>query len=156
MKFKIEIELDDLISDMNEDGDCDLNAYVKDEIIRSTSRAVLNVVQKRVDESILKKVSEIADSMVESVVDKALTKAISGGVLKLHGRETTIDEYVMSQFSSHSSWNSPEAYLGKKAKEFSADMKNRVDAIFATKIVMNMKDQGLLKAGVADMLIGKE
>lgn len=155
MKFNIEIDLDDLISDMNEEGDCDLNSYIKHEVIRTASNKLLAVVQERSEESIFKKVNEIADSMVENVVNSSLNKALAGGKLKRRGREEiSIDEYILESFNNHSGWNNPEKYIAEKAKEFSQDMKNRVDAIFATKIVMNMQEQGLLKDGVSEMLIG--
>ena len=154
--IKIELEVDDLIGDMYENQESDLSTAIKDQIVSNVSRAVLNKIDDRVNEEILLKVSNVANERIASMVDSVVAKALSGGTIKTRQGDISIDEHILNLFNNHHSWNSPEAYLGKKAKEFAADMKARADVVFATKIVMNIKDQGLLKDGVAEMLIGTD
>ena len=154
--LKIELEVDDLITDMYQDQEIDLSTAIKSQIVSHVSRTVISSINDKVNEEILLKVSNTANEMIGNVVNSVMEKALAGGTLKTRNGDISVDEHILSLFNKHHDWNSPEKYLERKAKEFAAEMKARADVIFATKIVMSIKDQGLLKDGVAEMLIGTD
>lgn len=154
--IKIELEVDDLISDMYADQESDISVAIKDQIIMGVSREILRKIDDEVTQEILLKVSGIANEKIAEVANNTISRVLSGGIINTRKGKMSIDEHILNLFNNHQNWNSPEAYLEKKAKQFATDMKARADVIFATKIVMNIKEQGLLKDGVAEMLLGND
>ena len=154
MKINIEVQVEDLISDMQEDGECDIESELKSVIIRSVIQKLLPKIQESVDKKIEQRLDAIFIERVNSAVEKTLNKAIDNGVLVKRGVEVSIHDHITSLFQQASGWNSPNDKIQKIAKEFGKELKDQYNVIFASKIVENIKEQGLLKDDVAKLLLG--
>jgi len=56
-------------------------------------------------------------------------------------------------FFKNTGWNNPERVLKAIAMEFGKELKLQYNNMFANKIVQNMKEQGLLKDEVVQILL---
>jgi len=147
MKFEIEVKEfwieDEELSEA-------LIGRIKREVVDQISKNIKNQVEVQ----ITKKVNEIVHEKVSLVIDNTLTDLIATGVLKQRGDLTvTIVDHVKEVFNKHHGWNNPDEQMKKLAKKFGEELKIQYNNIFANKIVQNMKEQGLLKNEVVQMLL---
>ena len=54
------------------------------------------------------------------------------------------------------SYNNQKDLIEKLAKNYSTEMKNRYDMMFASQLVIKLNEQGMLKEGVFESLMKKE
>lgn len=125
MKFTVELE-EFWLED--EELESTLRKYVRDD--------VLCQVQKRIEDKIDKEITS------------QLTQTIEGRL-----EEITIKKHIENLFNNHHGWNSPNEKMKQIAKSFGKELTARYDKVFATHIVMGLKDQGLLKDEVAQILL---
>ena len=154
MKLKIEVDLEDVMSDMFNDEDSDLSSYIKADIVRSVINRIKPMMQESIDKLVTAKIQPIINSNIESAVSKTLDELIEKGEMKPHRSEPIlIKDYVRNQFESNSGWGSPDKKIEELAKKFGAEMKLQYNNCFAMNIVKNLSEQGLLNDDVAKALL---
>ena len=153
MKINFELDMEDLINDMLCDESRDIEEAIKGEIIGKTIRTILPTIEKQVNEQIFKRVDGVITERIESAVESAISKTIDSGTIVNRGRTITMEDHIRDVFNSHSSWNNPRKKLETIAKKFGEELRLQYNAAFATRIVANMKDQGLLKDDVVKILL---
>lgn len=152
MKFTVDLEE----FWMEEDGES-LDAELKKYIIRSVSGKIEKSIQEKVEAEIEKKVDEFVSARLSVIINDQLAECIEKGVIqpRCHSIPISITTYIKERFLDNSGWSTPTKYIEKIAKEFGADLKLQYNNAFANKIVANMKEQGLLKDEVVQILLGE-
>jgi benzoyl-CoA reductase/2-hydroxyglutaryl-CoA dehydratase subunit BcrC/BadD/HgdB len=150
MKFTIDIE--EFWLDEEE-----LSDALQRDITHSVVHTITGNIKDQVEELITKKVTKTIEEKVTIVIDKALTDLIETGTLQKKNRDPiSLVDHVVSMFNDNHGWSSPENQMKQIAERFGNELKARYDNIFAAKIVDNMKQQGLLKADVVQILLEGE
>jgi len=148
MEFKIEID------DFYLDEDDDIEAALKSFIISDVVHKITKNIENKVEEQIAKKVAEIVEEKLVHVIDIKLTELIACGMITRHRQEISIIDYVKDTFQSSNGWGNPQKQIERIAKDFGEELKLQYNNAFANKIVQNMKEQGLLKDEVVQILLG--
>ena len=148
MKFKVEVD------DFWLDEDDDLGATLKHHVTRDVLGKIKDSIEEKVEEQLTKKIIEVVNGKLEGIIDSKLDELLATGVVTHRGEDIKISNLIKRHFENNNGWNSPDDKIQDMAKEFGKELRGRYDAVFATHIVMNMKEQGLLKDDVAQMLIG--
>lgn len=153
MKIKFELDMEDLINDMLCDESCDIEEAIKGEIISKTIRKILPKIETQVNEQVFKRIDGIVSERIESAVESAISKTIDSGTIVKRGKTITMEDHIRDMFNDHSSWGNPMKKLEAIAKKFGEELTLQYNAAFATRIVANMKEQGLLKDDVVKILL---
>jgi hypothetical protein len=149
MKFTIEV--DDFWLDEEELTEA-LEAHVKRDVVSQISASI----KDKVETQIAKKVTETINAKLEVLIDVHLGNLIESNVIIKNSKEIPIAEHIKNLFMNDRGWQSVDDKIRSYSKQFSSEMKLQFDAAFATKVVMNMKEQGLLKNDVVKMLLNEK
>ena len=151
MKFTIEVE-DFWLEEDSEDLVTELQSYVKRDVLNQISKNIEDKVEKQITE----KINEVMDKKMTLILDNTLTDLIAPGTIHVNREDVTIVNYIKKLFQQNTGWNQPKDQIAKIAKAFGAEMKAQYNAVFASKIVESMKEQGLLKDDVVKILLNSE
>ncbi len=147
MKFTVDIE--EFWLEEDEDIESALKAYITHDVIMKISKNIEDKVEREISD----KVSEAIKTKLSQVVDNKLTDLLAVGVIKKNSQEIPITEHIKNLFLQHSGWSSPEDYIKKIAQSFGKELKAQYNAAFANQVVIGMKEQGLLKDEVVQILL---
>ncbi len=160
MKMKIEIDVDDLLEGMLQDGEwgTEISGSIKDEFQNSIKKSILHDFTEKLKPRIEKQVSETLTPLIEGSiqpkVDEIINNIINDGTIDFgRGEEKTFESKIKELFSSRSGWNNPSDYMEKIAKKYATEMKAQYNNVFASMIVNNMNEQGLLKDDFSRLLL---
>lgn len=157
MNIKVELDLEDIISDMFCDESSDLTGAIQGELLREVMRQVMPKMKASVDALVSQRIDAIIKDRVEKTVDATLNKALEGDGLITVNRETkTVQKHIQDLFNSSSRWNNPNEKIADIAKKFGQELKLQYNNLFAMNIVSNLKENGMLKDDVALMLTAKK
>lgn len=148
MKFTVEVE--EFWLDEEEDLTEALQGHVKREVVRKISESVKDKVEKQ----IVKKLDEVIEQKLALVIDSSLADLVATGMITYNRSEVSIVDHIKHRFQSNSGWGDPSSHIDDIAKKFGAELKAQYNNVFANKIVQNMKEQGLLKDEVVQILLG--
>jgi len=87
------------------------------------------------------------------IIDSTLTGLIAAESIMINGKPVTIVDHVKGIFKNNHGWSNPHSQLERLAKDFGKEIKLQYNNAFANKIVSNMKEQGLLKDEVVQILL---
>jgi len=146
MKFTIEVE--DFWLDEEELTEA-LESHVKREVVREISASI----KDKIEAQITKKITETINVKLEALIDVHLDSLIESNTIIKNNKEILIPEHIKQLFMNDRGWQNVDDKIRSYSKKFSTEMKLQYDAAFATKVVMNMKEQGLLKNDVVKMLL---
>jgi hypothetical protein len=146
MKFTVEV--DDFWIEEDELSSA-LSADIKRNVVQQISKSI----EDKVEEQITKKVTARINEKIEPLIDQTLSDLIEIGVIEHNRVEISIVQHVKNLFMKHNGWASPDRKLEAIAKKFGQELKLQYNNAFASKIVSNMKEQGLLKDEVVQILL---
>ena len=146
MKFIIEVE------DFWLDGE-ELDDALKSHLLTSVVHKISKSIEEKIDIEISKKVTEVIEKNLLPIINSKLTELVATETILRNREEISITQHIKNIFQSSQGWNGPRDQIERFSKKFCAEMKLQYDAAFATKIVMGMKDQGLLKPEVVQLLL---
>ena len=109
--------------------------------------------KQRTEVAITNAIDKAIESKLGDVIDEVISQAVDNGMIMRNRKEISIVEHISESFMVHSGWGSPNKKIEAVAKKFGEELKIQYNAIFATKIVENMKKQGFLKDDVASLLL---
>jgi glucose-6-phosphate 1-dehydrogenase len=138
------------------------NIYIVDEIKHQIIQSLSKQITENLLEGHVRLVGEIASKKViesfDAMANKATADFIETGKLKSSRSSAMISvaEYIAEKFEYNSNYNSQKELIEKLANNYSVEMKNRYDMMFASQLVIKMSEQGLLKEGVFDSLMKKD
>ncbi len=149
--MKFTVELDDFWHDTDGDLSKELSKYVIEQVKYQIWDKIEKKVQLEITEKTIKKIDEKIFSELDSFVEKNLN--LDKFVVKkgYNNEETPLLEYIQNRINDNSS-----NYI--KAVEQTAEnhikvLRAKYDLLFASQIIGNMQEQGLLKEGVYDALL---
>ena len=146
MKFTIEME--DFWLEEGEIAE-ELKRHVQHEVVRG----ILDSIKDKVEQQITKKVDEVIEQKITLVIDSELANLVDTGVIIRNKHEIPLVDHLKNVFQTSHGWNNPDAKMKAIAEKFGNEIKLQYNNIFANKIVQNMKEQGLLKDEVVQILL---
>lgn len=149
--MKLAIELEDFW--MDEDSG-DIEAELKEYVVREVAGKIQKSIREKVEEQITKKVQEIIEFKLGTIIDEKISQVIDSETIKPRRcNEIKIVDHVKNLFETHHGWGNADEKIKRIAKEFGEELKHQYNNAFANKIVQNMKEQGLLKDEVVQILL---
>ena len=148
MKFTIEVN--DFYLEEDELSEA-LLAHLKREVVSQIS----NNIKDKVEQQITIKVTEAVNSKIALVIDSVLSDLIASETITFNKQEITITQHVKNIFMNNHGWNNPTEIMTKLGKKFGEELKLQYNNIFANKIVQGLKEQGMLRDDVVQMLLTK-
>ena len=146
--MNITIELDDeWIEEQS------ISEAMEESIKRNIVFSLTEKNKQRTEVAITNAIDKAIESKLGDVIDEVISQAVDNGMIKRNRKEISIVEHISESFMVHSGWGSPNKKIEAVAKKFGEELKIQYNAIFATKIVENMKKQGFLKDDVASLLL---
>jgi hypothetical protein len=153
MIIKVEIDLEDMLGDMIHNESGEIAEEIKGQIINGIMKKVLPTMQASIDKMVDERINPVIVARVERAVDIKLAEVMDKGLIRVNGQSPIkIEKHIQNLFESNRGWGNPADRIEKVAKAFGQDLKTQYNNVFAMNIVANMKDQGLLKDDVAEML----
>ena len=149
MKFTVEV--DEFWLDEESELAPALRNIIKHDVVNQISNNIKDNVQKEITE----KVTVFINDVISSAINEKISEIMATGVIKQrNGTEISITDHVTAMFNNNSGWNSVSNHIDKFAKSFADELKRQYNAAFANKVVLGMKEQGLLKDEVVNILLG--
>ena len=146
--MNITIELDDeWIEEQS------ISEAMEESIKRNIVFSLTEKNKQRTEVAITNAIDKAIESKLGDVIDEVISQAVDNGMIMRNRKEISIVEHISESFMVHSGWGSPNKKIEAVAKKFGEELKIQYNAIFATKIVENMKKQGFLKDDVASLLL---
>lgn len=129
-----------------------------DEIITDTVRneivsAILGKIRARVETELNKLIGESVEKQLSQVIQDELAKRVDAGVIKVCGRDITIAEHVRQTFMEERDWRNFSRTISELAEKHCKTLKAQYDLAFATQIVNNLNQAGMLKDDVGNLLL---
>ena len=160
MRLKIELDVDDLLEGMIQDGEwgAEISGSIKDEFQNSIKQSVLHEFTEKLKPRIEKNVSEtllpLMEGVIQPKVDEVINNIINDGAINFGRNDVcTFESKIKDLFSSRSGWNNPQEQMQVIAKKYAMEMKAQYNNVFASMIVNNMNEQGLLKDDFSKLLL---
>lgn len=156
MKFTVELE--DFWLE-GEHGAEEIQDELKQYIIRDVVHQIRKGIKDQIDTEIVRAVREEVEECLTPAIKHTVADEIEKGVIRIKKgysgdyEEKPISEYICEQFHASTGWNRPEEKIAKIAKSFGEELKLQYNNAFANQIVHNMKEQGLLKDEVVQILL---
>lgn len=150
MKFTVDIE------EFWLDEDDDLTDALQRHVTNSVISSISKTIKDKVEDCLTKKLEKIMLDKVEASIDIHISNMIESGVIKNCGNQVPIVEHMQKLFNNDRGWSSLESHVKKYSEKFAKNMVIQYDALFANKIVSNMKEQGLLREDVVNNLLGRD
>lgn len=149
MKFTVEIE-DNWIEDV------DLVGEIKRQIISSLSTQIteklleghVRLMEKVASEKVIQSFDKMANDATINFIENGKIKSSRGSNIMVN-----VSEYIAERFENTYAHNNAKELIEKLAKNYSIEMRNRYDMMFASQLVIKMSEQGLLKEGVFKSLM---
>ncbi len=163
MKIKIEIDIQELIEDCYEEineGRFDL----KDAVLGDLKRGVINEINtklnKTVKENISLEVGKRVDILAQDIIRDqmelcliAMDKSNSiPDFISLNNKTTSFEEIFKKYLDERHYLIGVEKLIKEVASSFSEELKERYDISFATMVVKNLAENGLLKDDLKNLI----
>lgn len=146
MKFTVEV--DDFWLEEEE-----LTEALQKEVKLSVVHQISKSIEEKVESQITKKVTEVIDEKISLIIDSTLTDLLATGVIVRNRQEISITDHIKNLFQANTGWSNVNDQMARISKKFGEELKLQYNNAFANKIVSNMKEQGLLKDEVVQILL---
>lgn len=147
--MKIEINFDDIF--VEEEGEYSLQELVKSEIVYKLKQEMWSRIGETTKEAVNKEVLEYLKIEKEQYLKSIIETAFKENVYKFKNEETTPEKYVnnlMNDYLLNPSNNfnkEVKSHIEKESVTIAKDLKDRYDQVFASQIILKLKETGLLK-----------
>jgi hypothetical protein len=152
--MKLTVELDDFW--VNEDsGAEDIERELKDYIISEVTAKIYRKIAAQVNTQITESVGALVEKKLSATIDSEIASCIDGGTIRTSNKgEVKIVDHVKDMFLNNRGWSAPDRAMDRICKDFAIELKNQYNNAFANKVVKSIKEQGLLKDEVVQILLG--
>jgi hypothetical protein len=161
MKLEINLDLNDIFADG--DGDTrSISDMIKDDIMYQTKQYIRAEMRESFEKFLESEVKAEIYNRVKQTCEEIMLEVISTKelIFKAWPNEgMTIRDWVsktVKEYSESSVHENMRNFIKKAAHEYVDTFKQQYDIGFATHIVNNMKQQGLLIKGAAKLLEGQQ
>ena len=164
MKFKIEVDVADIIENLDREYFCyddfekEVISSIKSSIIFEAKQVILNKIKddttKEIGEHIISNLKNISESIKTEITNEILSnQEISP--YPYSSQKVKAKDYIYKSLTERA-----KSCIEKIVKETAADicknLKDRYDIAFATAIVDNLRKQNMLDEKVASLLLNNE
>lgn len=150
MKFTIEV--DDFYM---EEGD--LETELKRHIITSCVHKITTDLKQKIEDGVTKEIKAQVEQTLYRKIGTFVAECIANDKIKngySGSPEITLQEWVKQQFTKNAYEKAPvDDTIKKLAAAFGEEMKKRYDLLFASQLVVKMKDSGFLKEEAVQLLL---
>jgi len=150
-KMKFTVEVDDFWIEERE-----LSDALQSDITRSVVSQISKSIKDKVDKCLTEKINGLITAKLEASIEIHIENMLNSGEITKQGSNISIVEHMRDLFNKDRGWSSLDSHVKKYSEKFAKDMIIQYDALFANKIVLNMKDQGLLREDVVNNLLGRD
>jgi len=151
MKITVEIGENWLDDECIEEG---LRRLIQQDVIRQIKESIDSKIEVEITKQVKEKIEKTMNTKIRRRVEAVLKKE----KIISNGQEYTIEEYIKYMFEKGNSFNRNEDYNPKEiinnmASQFSKELKQRYDLLFASQIVNKMSENNLVRKDVAELLL---
>jgi polyhydroxyalkanoate synthesis regulator phasin len=146
MKMTVDIDLDGI---WFEDGE--LSTQIQKALMQDLKQQILASLAQDVKNQMADEVRSVVHEVFTEIIQAQLNKILVEDNIPVRGGKS-LRELIEEKFTS-SGWSSPEEQIKKLASRFGAEMKSRYDLMFATQLVANMSNHGLLKDEMSKLIL---
>lgn len=145
MKINVEVDLNSIWPDFEDDASA-LGKQVESAIAEEVKNKVWNLVRDQVNKTISNAVYATVESQVSNKVDAYIESFLLSGTIKTSATSEpiAIKDLVESFITSQKAWTGFSQGLAKIAENYAKEAQKKYDLVFATQIVMSLKDSGML------------
>jgi hypothetical protein len=152
--MKIAIELSDFYLDEEQD----LEPALKKTIINQAVAKITADLKAKIEDGVIKEVKAQVEQTLYRKIGTFVAECIANDKIKDGGysnsAEITLQEWVKKQFTRNAYEKAPVDDLIKKlAANFGEEMKKRYDLLFASQLVVKMKESGFIKEEAIALLL---
>lgn len=151
MKFTVEV--DDFYLEEEELSHA-LSDYIKRDVVSQIQKSIKDRVEKQIEMEVKSTVEKTMykqiTSEIENVIKTGMTKS-----RKDSKEQVTLEQYTRECFYANSGWQNFDDIIKKLAQNFSTELKQRYDLLFASQIVAKLNENGFLKDDVAKLILDK-
>lgn len=158
MKFNIEFDFEDMYAEYDDHG-CNLNDIVKDHIITGVKNFIWKDFQEKALTEFSTEVRKELDSVQKGRIQEMTINFFENSKVRRDygGDMVTMKEAVEKMLSQASVNNSDfmtrvQSHINSEAKKIGEELRKRYDVMFASQIVVQLSEQGLLKDGMSNLL----
>ena len=148
--MKIIVDIEEFWTE--EDGE-NLSVSLKHSVKGAVISEIQTRIKSQVDKEITEKCTAFIQDKLSKLIESKLTEIFATETIRVNSQEILIADHVKSLFDRNHGWNSPNEIMKKIADNFCKELKAQYNNVFATKIVLSLKDQGMLKEDVAKLLL---
>lgn len=139
--MKITVEIDDFWMESDDTLSNELNKYVKDAVIREVHLSIQDKVKREITEQVINEVRLQSSTRIAAYIDSF----VADGVLhKGSTNEVSIKDFLYASFTNTRQWENLLPSIKKVAENFTIEIKNRYDLVFAAAVLNNLKENNLL------------
>lgn len=154
--MKITVDLADF---WNEDDEASLSESIKNTIAYQVKNQILSELKDRIKTEITNSVKSEIESELSDGIKEKVKDVIKNVKLKKYGssdEEFTVEEWILGRFIDKAKSQRFTNDFEGVAENAIKSLRKSYDLNFASQIVVKMSDQGLLKDGMAELLIDKK
>ena len=150
MKLNITIELDDIEI-------WDDEQQLTEAILKHIKREIVGEIWGKIKGTAKPVIEGKVSAHMEAKMDARIKQEIEAIIAEdkftaRFGKEQSLEEWVAEQFNNTRGYNALKDLMEKRAKQFIQQMQDRYDQLFATQIILKIRDQGLLKEEFAQSI----
>ncbi|MEO9884958.1 MAG: hypothetical protein ABJG33_04900 [Balneola sp.] len=151
MSIDLSIRMDDIWVDEG-----DVEGALKSRIIREAEKAIWDKIKENVEKTVNAKVIALVESKMDAQIYEEITSIIKEDKIKpRYGKEQSLREFVEGRFNESNTrgGKTVEKVVSDLAKNFGSEMKDRYDMLFASQLIVKLRDQGILKEEFAKSIL---
>lgn len=155
MKVNVEVNLNDIWPEYDDNSGASLGKQVEENIAYSVKQQVYSIVKDKVEAKMVQAVKDAVEREIDARVSVYIQNYIDNGVMPSSYATTekkTIKEWAESQLTEQRVLQGIVSRMEQVAKNFTKDMEKKYDMFYATKIVMGLKETGMLEQGKLEQL----
>ena len=140
--MKIEIDTKDFWMDEDTGNfDHEFKKFIVDNLTHEIYSKISDQVKKEITQGVKDHIEQTLSVRISAYIDTFFSQ----GVMWIgQQKEVKVIDYLTSIISDHREWNTITTHMERTVKNYAAEVKKQYDVMFATQIVMNLKDNGML------------
>ncbi len=153
MKFAIDIK------DFWLDQESDLKPALKNHIVNTVVQKMYERLENKTQVAIETLIKERINELIDEEMDKFVSEVVASRKFKPYtysDKTITIEEHITNRISGKDTTSSINEAIKTAGVKFGEQIKERYDSVFASKIIDQLEKSGLLKEGVAKILLNEK
>jgi len=155
-KLQVTINLDEFYLESDERGQESIQSAllstIKHEVVSEIWCKIRQEVNKEIKDSVINEINSTIRIRINTHIDEYLNTGLLRPYIE-GGENITIKDYLHMHITDNRYWQNLGANLAKVAENFAKELSKKYDLMFATEIIMKVKDSGMLDRDKLDKLL---